>query len=216
MVRMIILKQKINHGIAVNAAVDDLPCHLNSPPPPQLIIPLPTFDTGMGTLRCRWEKGLTPPKNHPPSPCTMRRPKRQQTRTSRASPPVINYRHRSCSLIQWLYLRHRFVQAYLSQRQLPDTQTETPPTHQFLVESIKHLTGKISSVLDNALLDFSTATTRFNGTIHTIENALSADISSYALPFSTSVNSIEHRVGSMPSILDEEIIDFSAHLQRLD
>jgi len=115
-----------------------------------------------------------------------------------------------------LYLRHRFVQAYLHQCHLFDTHTETQPAHQFLVESIEHLVRKISTVLDNALLDFSTATMRFDESIHTIENALSADDSYYNLPFHTSVDSIEHLIGSMPSILDEEILDFSTNLQRLD
>ena len=55
-----------------------------------------------------------------------------------------------------------------------------------------------------------------NDTIHTIENALSVDNSYYDLPFSTSVDAIEHLVGSMSSILDEEILDFNANLQRLD
>jgi hypothetical protein len=130
---------------------------------------------------------------------------------------VIHYRHHFRSSIQWLYLRHRFVQAYLHQRHLSDTHTETQePAHQFLVESIEHLVGKISTVLDNALLDFSTATMCSDDTIHTIENALSVDNSYYDLPFSTSVDAIEHLVGSMSSILDEEILDFNANLQRLD
>jgi len=104
----------------------------------------------------------------------------------------------------------------LYQRHLSDTHTETQPTHQFLVESIEHLAEKISTVLDNALLDFSTATMCFDDSIHTIVNALSVDDSYYDLPFHTSVDSIEHLVGSMSSILDEEILDFSANLQRLD
>jgi hypothetical protein len=54
MVRMIILKRRMHHGIAVNAAVDDLPRHLKSPPTPQLITPLPSVDTRMGTPRRRW------------------------------------------------------------------------------------------------------------------------------------------------------------------
>jgi hypothetical protein len=37
---------------------------------------------------------------------------------------VIHYRHHFCSSIQWLYLRHRFVQAYLHQHHLSDTHTE--------------------------------------------------------------------------------------------
>jgi len=115
-----------------------------------------------------------------------------------------------------MYLRHCFVQAYLHQRHLFDTHTETQPAHQFLVESIEHLVGKISTVLDNALLNFSAATMCFDDSIHTIENALSVDDSYYDLPFHTSVDSIEHLIGSMSSILDEEILDFSANLQRLD
>ena len=55
-----------------------------------------------------------------------------------------------------------------------------------------------------------------NDTIHTIENALSVDNSYYDLPFSTSVDAIEHLARSMSSILDEEILDFNANLQRLD
>jgi hypothetical protein len=66
MVRMIILKRRMHHGIAVNAAIDDLSRHLKSPPPPQLITPLPLVDTKMGTPRRRWEKGSTPIKTHPP------------------------------------------------------------------------------------------------------------------------------------------------------
>jgi len=66
MVRMIILKQRMHHGIAVNAAVDDLPRHLKSPPPPQLITPLQSVDTRMGTPRRRWEKGSTLKKKTPP------------------------------------------------------------------------------------------------------------------------------------------------------
>ena len=217
MVRMIILKRRMHHGIAVDAAVDDLPRHMKSPPPPpQLITTLPSVDTRVGTPRRRWEKGSTPIKTHPPSPCTTRRSKRRRTRAPKTPPPVIHYRHHTRSSIQWLYLCHRFVQAYLHQRHLPDTHTETQPAHQFLVESIEHLVGKISTVLDNALLDFSTATMCFDDSIHTIENALSADDSYYNLPFHTSVDSIEHLIGSMSSILDEEILDFSANLQRLD
>jgi len=70
MVRMIILKRRMHLGIAVNAAVDDLPRLRKSPPPPQLITPLPSVDTRMGTPRRQWEKGSTPIKTHPPSPCT--------------------------------------------------------------------------------------------------------------------------------------------------
>jgi hypothetical protein len=130
---------------------------------------------------------------------------------------VIHYRRHSRSSIQWLYLCHRFAQVYLHQRHLSDTHTEIQPAHQFLVESIEHLVGEISTVLDNALLDFNTATIySSDDTIHTIKNALSADDSYYNLPFHTSVDSIEHLIGSMSSILDEEILDFSANLQRLD
>ena len=118
MVRMIILKRRMHHGIAVNAAVDDLPGHLKLPPTPQLITPLPStsVDTRMGTPRRRWEKGLTPIKTHPPSPCTTRRSKRRRTRASKTPPPVIHYRHHSRSSIQWLYLCHRLAQVYLHQR----------------------------------------------------------------------------------------------------
>jgi len=159
---MIILKRRMHHEIAINAAVDDLPRHLKSPPPPQFITPLPSVDTKMGTPRRQWEKGSTPTKTHPPSPCTTRRSKRRRMRASKTLPPVIHYRHHSRSSIQWLYLRHCFVQAYLYQCHLSDTHTETQPAHQFLVESIEHLAGKISTVLDNALLDFSTATMCFD------------------------------------------------------
>jgi hypothetical protein len=90
-----------------------------------------------------WVRGCSSPiKTHPPSPCTTRRSKRQRTQASKTPPPVIHYRHHSRSSIQWLYLRHRFVQAYLHQRHLSDTHTETQPAHQFLVESIEHLVGK--------------------------------------------------------------------------
>ena len=202
---MIILKWRMHHGIAVNAAVDDLPHHLKSPPTPQLITPLPSVDTRMGTPRRRWEKGLTPIKTHPPSPYKTRRSKRRRTRASKTSPPVIHYRHHSRSSIQWLYLRHRFVQAYLHQRHLSDTHTETQePAHQFLVEYIKHLVGEISTVLDNALLDFSTATTCSDDTIHTIEKALSVDTSYWDLPLSTSVDAIEHFVGSIRRYLTKK------------
>ena len=162
MVRMIILKWRMHHGIAVNTAVDNLPRHLKSPPPPQLITPLSSVDTRMGTPQRQWEKGSTPKKKHPPSPCMMRQSKRRQTRASKALPAVIHYCDRSRSSIQWLYLSHRFIQAYLHQHQLSDTHTETQPAHQFLVESIEHLVGKISTVLDNTLLDFSTATMCFD------------------------------------------------------
>jgi len=104
----------------------------------------------------------------------------------------------------------------LHQRQLSDTHTESQPAHQFLVEAIEHLVGKISTVLDNTLLDLNTATMCFDDTIHTIENAFSVDNSHYDLPLSTSVDSIEQLVGNMSSIIDEEILDFSSNLQRLD
>jgi hypothetical protein len=77
MVRMILLKRSDNHGIAAGAAFDDFPRHHQPTPTPELITPLPPVDIGMGTLRRRWEKGSTPKKTHPPSPCTTRRLKRQ-------------------------------------------------------------------------------------------------------------------------------------------
>jgi hypothetical protein len=77
MVRMILLKQSDNHGIAAGAAFDDFPRHQQPTPTPELITPFLPVDTGMGTLWRRWEKGSTPKKTHPPSPCTMRRLKRQ-------------------------------------------------------------------------------------------------------------------------------------------
>jgi hypothetical protein len=104
----------------------------------------------------------------------------------------------------------------LHQRHLSDTHTEIQPTHQFLVESIEHLVGEISTVLDNALLDFNTATMCPDDTIHTTKKVLSVDTSYCNLPLYISVDAIEHFVGSMSSILDEEILDFNADLQRLD
>ena len=129
---------------------------------------------------------------------------------------MIHYRRHSRSSIQWLYLCHRFAQVYLHQRHLSDTHTEIQPTHQFLVESIEHLVGEISTVLDNALLDFNTATMCPDDTIHTTKKVLSVDTSYCNLPLYISVDAIEHFVGSMSSILDKEILDFNADLQRLD
>jgi hypothetical protein len=65
MVWMIILKQRSNRGIAVGAAVDNLPRHQHPFTPPQLITPLWLVDTGLGMPRRRWEKGSTPKKNTP-------------------------------------------------------------------------------------------------------------------------------------------------------
>jgi hypothetical protein len=116
MVRMILLKWRGNHGIAIGAAIDDLPCHHQPTPTPKLITPLPPVNTGMGTPRRRWEKGSTPKKTHPPPPCTTRSLRRQRMQPSKASSSqAIHYRYRSRSLIQWLYLRHRFINPYLSQ-----------------------------------------------------------------------------------------------------
>ena len=126
---------------------------------------------------------------------------------------MIHYRYCSRSLIQWLYLRHRFIQAYLSRRPLPNTHTELQPP-QTPVDSIKQFSGKLSTILDNALLDFSAATTRLDDTIHAIENALDDNISISALPSSPSVDSIGHLAGYILSILDEELLDCSTNLKR--
>ena len=109
MVRVVYLKRRGNHEIAVGTAVNDLPRHQQPTPPPQLITPLSLADTGVGTPRCRLEKGSTPKNTQPPPPCTTHRSKRRQTQTSKTLPPVIYYRYRSRSSIQWLYPRHRFV-----------------------------------------------------------------------------------------------------------
>jgi hypothetical protein len=106
--------------------------------------------------------------------------------------------------------------AYLSRRPLPDTHTELQPP-QNLVDSIEQFSGKLSIILDNALLDFSAATTRLGNTIHAIENALvNDDISISALPSSPSVDSIEHLAGYISSTLDEELLDFNTNLKRFD
>ena len=128
---------------------------------------------------------------------------------------MIHYLYHSRSLIQWLYLHHCFVQAYLSQRPLPDTHTELQPP-QTPIDSIEQFSGKLSTILDNALLDFSAATMRLDDTIHAIENALDDDISISALPSSPSVDSIEHLTGYISSILDKELLDFSTNLKRFD
>ena len=99
---------------------------------------------------------------------------------------------------------------------MSNTHTEIQPAHQFLVESIEHLVGEISTVLDNALLDFNNATICSDDTIHTTKKVLSVDNFYCDLPLSTSVDTIKHFIGSMSSILDEEILDFNADLQRID
>ena len=144
MVRMVYLKQRGNHEIAVVNAVDNLPRHQQPTPPPQLITPLILADTKVRTPQRRWgKKGSTPKKIHPspPPPCTTHCSTRQRRRTSQALPPVIHYRYHQRSSIQWLYLRHRFVAAYLSRRPLPDTHTELQPP-QTPVDSIEQFSGK--------------------------------------------------------------------------
>ena len=88
---------------------------------------------------------------------------------------MIHYRYFPRSSIRWLYLRHRFIVTYLSRHPLPDTHTELQPP-QNLVDSIEQFSGKLSIILDNALLDFSAAMTRLDNTIHAIENALDDDV----------------------------------------
>ena len=216
MVRMVYLKRRGNHEIAVKTAVDNLPRHQQPTPPPQLITPPPLADTKVRTPQRRWEKRARLPKNHPPPPsCSTRRLKGRRRRTSRALPPVIHYRYCPRSSIRWLYLRHRFIVTYLSRRPLPDTHTELQPP-QNLVDSIEQFSGKLSIILDNALLDFSAAMTRLDNTIHAIENALDDDISISALPSSPSVDSIEHLTGYISSTLDEELLEFSTNLKRFD
>jgi hypothetical protein len=216
MVRMVYLKRRGNHEIAVKTAVDNLPRHQQPTPPPQLITPPPLADTKVRTPQRQWEKRARLPKNHPPPPsCTTRRSNGQRRGTSRALPPVIHYRYCPRSSIRWLYLRHCFIVAYLSRRPLPDTHTELQPP-QNLVDSIEQFFGKLSIILDNALLDFSAATTRLGNTIHAIENALNDDISISALPSSPSVDSIKHLAEYISSTLDEELLEFSTNLKRFD
>jgi hypothetical protein len=90
------------------------------------------------------------------------------------------------------------------------------PTTTNLVDSIEQFSGKLSIILDNALLDFSAAMTRLDNTIHAIENALDDDISISALPSSPSDDSIEHLAGYISSTLDEELLEFSTNLKRFD
>jgi hypothetical protein len=110
MVWMILLKRRVKHETTNGTAFSSLLClpHLPRPPQHHIIVPPPT-STGMGMPRHQWEKGSTPKKNHPPTTCTTRCSTHRQTRALKQPPPVINYRHHSCFLIQWLYLRHRFL-----------------------------------------------------------------------------------------------------------
>ncbi len=146
-----------------------LPMALHLPRPPQhhIIVPPPT-STGTGTPRRRWEKGSTPKKTHPPTTCTAPCSKHWQTRASKQLPPVINYHHHSRFLIQWLYLRHRFLWAYLSQRQPPETHSTIQPP-QFSVNFIEQLTGALSTILNYELLDFSAANAHLDEAIDAIQ-----------------------------------------------
>jgi hypothetical protein len=218
MVRMIHLKRGGNHGIAVGNAIDDLPRHHPSNPAPKLNPSLPpTVNTGMGMPRRRWEKGSTPKKTHPPPPCATRRSRRRQTtRPSKASlPPAIHYRYCSRSLIQLLYLRHRFVTAYLSHNPTFETHNTIQSQH-FSTDSIDQLACRLSTILDTALFDFRAATTRLDNIINEIEDALENDTSHSDLPYSPLVDSIEHLAGAISLILDEELLDFNATHKCLD
>ena len=116
MVRMFLLKRSGDHGIAVSTAAVD-PSY-RRPPTPTTISTIQfslLVIASMGTPRRRWEKGSTPKKNHPPSPCMTRHPKRRRRAQPSPAPPsyTIHYRYCSRFLIQWLYLRHCFVTASL-------------------------------------------------------------------------------------------------------
>jgi hypothetical protein len=84
---------------------------------------------------------------------------------------VINYRHHSWSLIYWLYLHHRFLQAYLSQYPLPSEAQDKFKPPQSSVESSQHLTDTLSNALDCELLNFGAATLRLEETITRFEVA---------------------------------------------
>ena len=58
MVRMVYLKRRCNHEIAVKTTVDNLPRHQQPTPPPQLITPPPLADTKVGRLSVGGKKGL--------------------------------------------------------------------------------------------------------------------------------------------------------------
>jgi hypothetical protein len=80
---------------------------------------------------------------------------------------VINYRHHSCFSIQWLYLCHHFLQAYLSQHPLSETHNTIQPP-QFFFDIIEQLTGTLSTILDYELLDFGAASACLDEVINAI------------------------------------------------
>ena len=83
MVRMVYLKRRGNHEIAVKTAFDNLPRHRQPTPPPQLITPPPLADTKVRTPQRRWE-GSTPKK--PPTTTIMHDvPLERPTKTNIAS-----------------------------------------------------------------------------------------------------------------------------------
>ena len=203
MVRMILLKRGGDHGIAVDAAADDHSCRRLPHPTPQPNPSLPpTVNAEIGTPRRRWEKGSTPKKTHPPPPCVTRHSRNRRTkRPSKASPPpAIHYRRCSRSSIQWLYLRHRFTAAYLSNTTSSDPTNNLIQPQHFSTDTIDQLTSRSSTILDTALFDFRAATTRLDTTINIIDHALENDISSTDPHSSSLVDSIEHFVGNISLI----------------
>ena len=149
-------------------------------------------------------KGLTPEKNHPPSSCMTRHPKhRRRARPSPAPPSyAIHYRYCSRFSIQWLYLRHRFVTASLCRATPYDT---ILPLH-FPIDCIDTAVCRSSLILDTALLEFHDAALRLDSNTNTLSDGLEYDSPHPAANHSPSIDSLDHLIGIISLILDNELL----------
>jgi hypothetical protein len=133
-------------------------------------------------------------------------------KTSTTSATIDSYRYCSRSSIQWLYLRHRFVKASLCRTTPSDT---ILPLH-FPINPIDKVVCRSSLILDTALLDFHDAAVRLESTTNTLTEALEYDAHCPASACSPSIDSLNHLVGIISLILDDELFDFDEAHEQLD
>ena len=160
------------------------------------------------------KRARLPKKSHLPSPCMTRHPKRRRRVRPSTAPPsyAIHYRHCSRFSIQWLYLRHRSVTASLCRATPSDT---ILPLH-FPIDYIDKVVCRSSLILDTALLEFHDSAVRLDSNTNTLPEALEYDTLHPAANRLPAIDSLDHLVGIISLILNDELLDFDVAHTQLD
>ena len=189
MVRMLHLTRRPDDGVAVSSAVAGLLRIPTKPiPSAKTTRHRPSVKGRESVPQRRWEKGSSPKKNHQliHSRTTHHRSHEEHT---------VRFCLRPKHSIQWLYLRHCFIQQYdCLYNTLPQSSIDIPqiPT---MPKSLLDAFNKTSVTLDDALNNFHLTDKLLSTTTNT------SDI--WTVP-----NPILTQVAEMSTILDNEIENF--------